>query len=169
MTGYRSRIALVGLCIVAGLALKAGRYGDRPEASLEAAVAKVEQFMGAGGWKSRAGVESRTGGLYPYLLFRKANCERPVVVAILGGNNESAELVRRDAGGDIAFVQNGEILAQPSGVKRQLSILTAGIANVLGPRVELRIPVLAVIPAPSVEAGICTGPSASAWQGFQRP
>ncbi|MFV0298209.1 MAG: hypothetical protein ACK5JT_19055 [Hyphomicrobiaceae bacterium] len=163
----KAYLALVVLISVIGLGLKVVRYSGNDVASLDEARARVGAFLARADWVAKGDLVWRNGNMYPYQLFTRTGCPRPMAVAFLAGNSENAELVRRDANDDVAFVQDGTVMAMPSGVERQLTIITAGISKLLGRRSLHRLPVLAVTPRPPETEDRCSGPLASAWRDIE--
>ncbi|MDX2156769.1 MAG: hypothetical protein SFW09_09680 [Hyphomicrobiaceae bacterium] len=168
MISLRARLAAVVVMLAAGLCLKAARYAGTSEASEAEAAERVSAVMTAHGWTAAGPIQRRAGGFYSRLVFERPDCPRPVLVAFLSGNAESAELVRLDHAGEVAFVQDGSVVAAPSGLHRQLAAIRHGAGRWLGRPQASPLPVLAVWPAPDAGLDVCKGPAASAWTAVER-
>jgi len=154
---------VVVLALVVGVARKVGRYGERSETTAQTAATHIAEVMSAYGWSTAELPSGNSGSVYQQKTFLKPGCAKPVVVAILGGNAEGASFFRLQHGGDAAFIQ-GDVVDQPSGMRRQLIGMAHGIARMLGVASKAPSPVLAVSPAPSVSASQCSGPPVAAWR-----
>lgn len=155
-------LVIVAVVIVAGIALKIGRYGDKSTAVLDVADAHVAAVMAAHGWH-RINAPSGTAPPYPMAWFSRDSCPQPIVVAQLDGNAESAAFFRLQYGDDAGFVQ-GDVVAQPSGFDRQVRGLVQDLHRVVGDTDIPRLPVLAIAPTPIAAPGPCDGPPMDAWR-----
>lgn len=147
--------------VVLGLAMKAARYSAPPQLSREAAAAHISVAMRGAGWQPAGPLEARVGGLYSQLLFARAGCPHPVAIALLDGNAESADFVSRAYAGDLVFVQEGQIVRRPSGLRRHWSRLIDATMRNLGWASGEMLPILAVSPAKSEARTSCDPPMAA--------
>ena len=162
--------AVVALTL--GVGAKAVRYGHDaapPQANVEARITDHLQLLG---WALTGPKFTRNGALYDGLTFARQNCPHRLTIGLLGGSIESADLFRLDHGGDAAYWQDGDLLERPNGFKRQWFGFSDAIRGALGGRVDDRLPVLGIAPAPDVikEASAthgthegCQFPAAHTW------
>lgn len=162
----RDLMAFSLVLIILGLAigLKFHRYRQDESASTAAAAQHVIRLMERRGWKADGDLYI-AGGVYEQLHFRRAGCENPIFVAFLRGNAEASEFFRRDHGGNVMFVQGGDVVARPGGLGRMGANLLQQVAEVLGFERGPVLPVLAIAPAADAFVSDCHGPSMADWQG----
>ncbi|HMN36189.1 MAG TPA: hypothetical protein PKD49_00545 [Hyphomicrobium sp.] len=156
-------LALVLIILGQAISLKFARYGDEGDASMSAAVGYVVQLMQMHGWKPQGGLYI-AGGVYEQLRFRRPGCDNSVFVAFLRGNAEASEFFRQDHGGDVMFVQGGDVVERPGGLGRMGKYLLQQVAETLGFERTPPMPVLAIAPSAGAFASDCQGPSMAAWQ-----
>ena len=164
MTVSALKVVAAVAVIAAGASLKFSRYGSAHAAIPENTATDIVGTMFANGWSLTSKAESATETLYDRLSFSKAGCATVVTIAAMGGNAEAAEFFRQRHGGDAAFIQDGEIVSRPSGLRRQFAVLTHHASVALGMQAGPMLPVLAISPAPVDDQDECHGPPASAWQ-----
>ena len=166
----RGQWAMAAACAVMVLAggLKATRYAGTaasafgPQAS--SAVDRIVDHMGAAGWSRVRTGRARDGDLYDWIAFAHAACPNRMTIGILGGNVEMAELFRRDRSDAVAFLQGGELLANPSGLRRQMAGIRDQAVLLFGLTPRHGLPLLAISPPPADDGGECRGPSAAGWR-----
>lgn len=154
--------SVVVLALAIGVALKVTRYSERGDAASTAADAHIAQVMSAHGWSHAKVPEGTTGTIYEQKAFIRPGCDRPVFVAILGGNAEGASFFRQQHGADAAFIQE-KVVDHPSGLQRQVTGMVRDVVRMLGFPTKAPMPVLAIAPAPGTTETECSGPPAAAW------
>lgn len=163
MTKRTITFLIVVLALAVGVALKVTRYSDRGDVASTAAEAHIAQVMSAHGWSQAKSPDDATGTIYVQKAFVRLGCERPVIVAILGGNAEGASFFRQQHGADSAFIQE-KVVDHPSGLHRQVTGMVRDVVRMLGLPAKAPTSVLAIAPAPGTTETECSGPPAAAWR-----
>ena len=96
------------------------------------------------------------------LPFRKAACENPAIVTLLGANAEMHRYVSRLFAGDIAYLQNGRLVAEPGRAADGMAHMVDALWQLLRGQVEPGLPLVAIAPRPTGKA--CAPPEERIWR-----
>jgi ABC-type cobalt transport system substrate-binding protein len=159
------------VCILAlAVMLKVDRYAHGSSSAKATAQAHVEEVMNTYGWHAQ-GAAQEASGVYAQLQFHHDACKTPVIVAFLLGNAETSEFFRNEHGGDVMFVDGGEVVDRPSltgRLRRKLQSMSRQMRSAFfAAEVQPVLPVLGIAPAADRLVSGCRGPSRMVWQGGQ--
>lgn len=163
MMAAAGKFAIVTAVLALGLVPKIERYGQGSLAKDEIASQAVTRFMAAHGWKASPLVRADSGEVFSYFDFTHDDCQASIRVGLVAGNGETTGFARRHHGGDIAFLQGGRFVEQPSALRHQMATISFLLRKSLGLAAAPPLPVLAITPAPVAEAPECRGPALRAW------
>jgi hypothetical protein len=153
---------LLGLLVV-GLGIKAARIAEPPVQPREVqAQAAVVAFLAAHEWHlaGQRGLTLNDATSIEY--FSRPGCPAALAVGVAQRAPEAASMLRLALGGDLRWLEGGELYPEPPLRRQTLRVtLAAAIARLGGPRDRV-MPLLAIAPAPG-GSGACAPPDAEAW------
>lgn len=174
MSVHRKRGALIlGALVVwlsAGFATKATRYFPEPTDSKKIRTeAALENHLATLGWRPDGRDRITANGMYEVLRYAKSGCPGvDLRVSVLGNSREAAEATRLRMGADVAYLEAGQLAAEPQfSAFEARAVSAAALARLGGPRDNV-LPILAVSPRPTVAEGRCAAPSVASWAAFDR-
>ena len=139
-----ARAAILALPVLATLVLATGlkiaRYAQGDQPPPIPAAERITRHLSGFGWSVATPLSKRAGDLYDWMAFAHPACPRPLTIGFLGANVESAELFARDQGGEAVFLQDGAVLARPSGYRRQVATLAEAMQWLAGRQLPPRLP-----------------------------
>jgi hypothetical protein len=161
-------LAAAAVWLGASVTMKIARYSVAPESRQIRTERALDGFMAGIGWQRDGVLRITSDGRYLAQTYRRPGCATTMSAAVLGRGSESLEAVRDVMGKDIAFVEEGDVAAEPKSHALTLHIMLASALQVVGGPRE-RIPgILAVAPAPREVAPACGAPARAQWTGFRR-
>lgn len=164
---------LLGALVVwlsAGFATKATRYFPEPTDSKKIRTeASLENYLATLGWRPDGRDRITANGMYEVLRYAKAGCPGAALrIAVLGNSREALEATRLRLGDEVAYLEAGQLAAEPQFKAFEArAVAAAALQRLGGPRDNV-LPILAIGPWPVDAEGRCALPTVANWAAFDR-
>ena len=166
MKKYIPAILITVLCT--GLVLKSARYlHATPKNDDDLIAHELSNFMLDHGWKIVPTLAFQDGtdqkSLVTSLKYKKSDCEKSVMIALLTDNTELKSYIKTSLGSDLAIFENHKFTNRQKTINLIMSDISTQSSNILYKTGKFTLPPLAISPAPQTEPKTCTPPAQKHW------
>lgn len=174
MAGFASKgaiaLAAVALWATVGFGTKAARYFPAPTDTKQTRTeAALDTFMAVRGLRPEGRDRITADGMYEVIRYARPGCTAETLkITVIGNNREAWEATKLRLGGEVAYLEAGQVAGEPQFAAYEARAVTAAAVARLGGARDNVLPVLAISPPPAEAGGRCGLPTTDDWGAFDR-